>query len=152
MISRLVQFVFVVFALVLGAALEELLPEILGVGVPVLMASATFMALHRSESLGLSFAVLAGAVEDTLSALPPMTSVSYFLALALLARALGRSRGLMVLAYPLYQIWLAVWLPGIGGGVFARVLLSCPIGFATAWAVDLALTWFSRKAAADERR
>ena len=33
MISSLVQFVFVIFALVLGAALEELLPEALGVGV-----------------------------------------------------------------------------------------------------------------------
>ena len=127
MISSLVQFVFVIFALVLGAALEELLPEVLGVGVPVLMASATFMALHRSESLGLSFAVLAGAVEDTLSALPPMTSVSYFLAAALLARFLGRTGILMALAYPLYQIWLAVWLPGIGGGVFA--LGVCVLGW-----------------------
>ena len=151
MISSLVQFVFVIFVLVLGAALEELLPEVLGVGVPVLMAAAVFMALHRSEVQGLSFAVLAGAVEDTPSALPPMTSVSYFLAAALQARFLGRTGILMALAYPLYQIWLAVWLPGIGGGVFARVLLSCPVGFATAWAVDLALTWFSRKAAADER-
>ena len=152
MISSLVQFVFVIVALVLGAALEELRPEVLGVGVPVLMSAAVFMALHRSEVQGLSFAVLAGAVEDTLSALPPMTSVSYYLAAALLARLLGRTGILMALAYPLYQIWLAVWLPGIGGGVFARVLLSCPVGFATAWAVDLALTWFSRKAAADERR
>ena len=152
MISSLVQFVFAVFALVLGAALEELFPEALGVGVPVLMAVTTFMALHRSEIVGLPFAVLAGAVEDTLSALPPMTSVSYFLAVAFLARFFGRSGTLMAVAYPLYQIWLAVWLPGIGGGVFARVLLSCPIGFATACAVDLALTWFSRKAAVDERR
>ena len=151
MISSLVQFVFAIFALVLGAALEELFPEVLGVGVPVLMSAAVFMALHRSETQGLSFAVLAGAVEDTLSALPPMTSVSYFLGVALLARFLGRSGVLMAVAYPLYQIWLAVWIPGIGGGVFARVLLSCPIGFATAWAVDWALTWFSRKAAADER-
>ena len=152
MISSLVQFVFAVLALVLGAALEELLPEVLGVGVPVLMAVVAFMALHRSEVAALPVAVLAGAVEDTLSALPPMTSVSYFLAVALLARFLGRSGALMAAAWPLYQIWLAVWLPGIGGGVFARVLLSCPIGFATAYAVDHALTWFSRKAAADERR
>jgi hypothetical protein len=57
----------------------------------------------------------------------------------------------MAVVYPLYQIWLAVWLPGIGGGVFARVLLSCPVGFATAYAVDWTLTWFSRKAAVDER-
>ena len=152
MISSLVQFVFALFALVLGAALEELLPEVLGVGVPVLMAAATFMAQRRSEVVALPFAVLAGAAEDALSALPPMTSVSYFLGVALLARFLGRSGALMAVVYPLYQIWLAVWLPGIGGGVFARVLLSCPVGFATAYAVDWALTWFSRKAAADERR
>ena len=152
MISSLVQFVFAIFALVLGAALEELFPEVLGVGVPVLMSAAVFMALHRSEAAALPVAVLAGAMADTLSALPPMTSVSYFLAVALLARFPGRSGALMAVAYPLYQIWLAVWIPGIGGGVFARVLLSCPVGFATAWAVDLALTWLSRKAAADERR
>ena len=151
MTGSLVQFVFAVLALVLGASLEELFPEVLGVGVPVLMAAAVFMALHRSEAQGLSFAVLAGAVEDTLSALPPMTSVSYFLGVALLARFFGRAGVLTAVAYPLYQIWLAVWLPGIGGGVFARVLLSCPVGFATAYAVDWALTWFSRKAAADER-
>ena len=151
MISSLVQFVFALFALVLGATLEELLPEVLGVGVPVLMAATAFMALRRPEIAALPFAVLAGAVEDTLSALPPMTSVSYFLGVALLARFLGRSGALMAVVYPLYQIWLAVWLPGIGGGVFARVLLSCPVGFATAYAVDWALTWFSRKAAADER-
>ena len=151
MISSLVQFVFALFALVLGAALEELLPEVLGVGVPVLMAATAFMALRRPEIAALPFAVLAGAAEDALSALPPMTSVSYFLGVALLARFLGRSGALMAVVYPLYQIWLAVWLPGIGGGVFARVLLSCPVGFATAYAVDWALTWFSRKAAADER-
>ena len=151
MISSLVQFVFALFALVLGAALEELFPEVLGVGVPVLMAAATFMARRRSEIAALPFAVLAGAVEDTLSTLPPMTSVSYFLAVALLARFFGRSGVLMAVVYPLYQIWLAVWLPGIGGGVFARVLLSCPVGFATAYAVDRTLTWFSRKAAVDER-
>ena len=151
MISSIVQFVFAIFALVLGAALEELLPEVLGVGVPVLMAVVTFTALHRSEIAALPVAVLAGAVEDALSALPPMTSVSYFLGVALLARFLGRAGALMAVAHPLYQIWLAVWFPGIGGGVFARVLLSCPVGFATASAVDWALTWFSRKAAVDER-
>ena len=152
MISSLVQFVFALFALVLGATLEELLPEALGVGVPVLMAATAFMALRRPEIVALPFAVLAGAVEDTLSALPPMTSASYFLAVAFLARFFSRSGTLMAVVYPLYQVWLAVWLPGIGGGVFARVLLSCPVGFATAYAVDWALTWFSRKAAADERR
>lgn len=151
MISRLVQFVFTIFALVLGAALEELLPTVLGVGVPVLMAVVTFTAFHRSGIAALPVAVLAGAAEDTLSALPPMTSVSYFLGVAFLARFLGRSGVLMAVVYPLYQIWLAVWLPGIGGGVFARVLLSCPVGFATAYAVDWTLTWFSRKAAVDER-
>ena len=151
MISSLVQFVFALFALVLGATLEELLPEVLGVGVPVLMAATAFMALRRPEIAALPFAVLAGAVEDTLSALPPMTSASYFLAVAFLARFFSRSGTLMAVVYPLYQVWLAVWLPGIGGGVFARVLLSCPVGFATAYAVDWALTWFSRKAAADER-
>ena len=152
MIGRVVQFVLSVLALVTGAALEEMLPKVFGVGFPVLLMSALFFAVRRQDPSALAFAVVAGAVEDALSALPPMTSVSYFLGVALLARFLGRSGALMAVVYPLYQIWLAVWLPGIGGGVFARVLLSCPVGFATAYAVDWALTWFSRKAAADERR
>ena len=152
MINSIVQIVFAVMALVLGAALEELLPKFFGVGVPILLTVVLFMSVRRTGSFALVFAVAAGALEDALSSLPPMTSVSYFLAVALLARFPGRSGALMAVAYPLYQIWLAVWFPGIGGGVFARVLLSCPVGFATAWAVDLALTWFSRKAAADERR
>ena len=151
MISSLVQLVFVIFALVMGAALEELLPEALGVGVPVLMAAASFFAVRRIGIAALPFAVLAGAMEDALSSLPPMTSVSYFLAVAFLARFVASPGILMALVYPIYQIWLAVWFPGIGGGVFARVLLACPTGLVTAYAVDLALTWLSGKAAVHER-
>ena len=151
MTGSLVQFVFAVLALVLGASLEELFPEVLGVGVPVLMAAAVFMALHRSEAQGLSFAVLAGAVEDTLSALPPMTSVSYFLVLALLLRRLGSAWFVPAAVYAGYQIWLSVWVIHIGGDVFKRVLLACPVGLVTAFAVGVALSWLCGKVAADER-
>ena len=151
MISSLVQFILATFVLVLGAAFEELLPKALGVGIPVLMAATSFFSVRGSWSAALPFAVLAGAAEDALSGLPPMTSASYFLVLALLTRIVGRPGSVMAVAYPVYQVWLAVWFPGIGGGIFSRVLLACPIGFLTACAVDLTLGWISRKAAANER-
>ena len=39
----------------------------------------------------------------------------------------------------------------MGGGIFNRILLSFPIGLLTAFAVEVILTWASRKAAIDER-
>ena len=151
MIGRVVQFVLYVLVLVSGAALEEILPRVFGVGVPVLLMSVAFLAVRRAGPSALAFAVVAGAVEDALSALPPMTSVSYFLAAALLLRRLGSAWFVPAVAYAGYQVWLSVWVISIGGDVFKRVLLACPVGLATAFAVEAALAWLCRKAAADER-
>ena len=151
MIGRVVQFVLSVLVLVLGAAFEELLPRVFGVGVPVLLMSALFFSARQTGPSVLAFAVVAGAVEDALSALPPMTSVSYFLVLALLLRRLGSAWFVPAVAYAGYQVWLSVWVTSIGGDVFKRVLLACPVGLLTAFAVEVALAWLCRKAAADER-
>ena len=151
MIGRVVQFVLYVLVLVSGAAFEELLPRVFGVGVPVLLMSALFFAIRRPGSSALAFAVVAGAVEDVLSALPPMTSVSYFLAVALLVSRLGSTWFVPAAAYVGYQVWLSVWVTSIGGDVFKRMLLACPVGLAAAFAVEVALTWLCRKAATDER-
>ena len=151
MIGRVVQFVLCALVLVSGAALEEVLPRVFGVGVPVLLMSVTFLSVCRIGPSALAFAVVAGAVEDVLSALPPMTSVSYFLAMALFLRRLGSAWFVPAVVYAGYQIWLSVWVISIGSDVFKRVLLACPVGLVTAFAVEVALAWLCRKAAADER-
>ena len=151
MIGRTVQFVLSVLILVSGAALEEMLPRIFGVGVPVLLASVLFLSVRQAGLSALAFAVVAGAVEDVLSALPPMTSASYFLAVAFLLRRFGSAWFVSAVAYAGYQVWLSVWVVSIGGDVFKRVLLACPVALVTAFAVDAAWTWLYGKAAADER-
>ena len=151
MIGSVVQIVLCVLVLVSGAALEELLPRVFGVGVPVLLMSVAFLSVRRAGPSALAFAVVAGAVEDALSALPPMTGVSYFLAVALLLSRLGSAWFVPAGAHAGYQVWLSVWVVRIGGDVFGRVLLAGPIGLVTAYVVDRALIWLSGKAVADER-
>ena len=151
MIGRVVQFVLYALVLVSGAAFEELLPRVFGVGVPVLLAAVLFLSVRQAGPSALAFAVAAGAVEDALSALPPMTSASYFLAVALLLRRFGSAWFVPAVAYAGYQVWLSVWVVRIGGDVFKRVLLACPVGLVTAFAVGAALAWLFRKAAVDER-
>ena len=150
-ISEAVQIVLTTLVLVLGASAEELLPKFCSVGFPVLLASVPFMAIRRTRLEALAFAAVAGAMEEALSSLPPVSGVSFFLAVAILARHFGFSGALLALAYPLYQIWLSVWLVGIGHGVFVRLLLAVPIGFLTMTAVGLAVNWLCRKAAVDEQ-
>ena len=149
--DNLLQTVFWLIVLVAGAALEEMLPKFLGVGFPVLLASVPFLAVHRGKSAALAFAAAAGATEEALSGLPPMAGVSFFLALAVLSRRSGFSGTLATLAYPVYQVWLSVWLAGIGGGVFGRILLAFPVGFLTMLAAGAAVNWLCRKAAVDEQ-
>lgn len=151
MISDIIQFMTAVLALVLGAAAEEVLPKALGVGFPVLLAAVPFMATRLPRLEGLAFAVAAGAMEEAISALPPMSGASFFLAVAILSHRLGASATLSAVSYPIFQVWLSVWLVGIGGGVFGRLLLAFPIGFLTAFAVGGVLGWFFRKAAVDEQ-
>ena len=161
MIGKVVQFVLCALVLVSGAAFEELLPRVFGVGIPVLLMSAVFFSVRRTGSSAFAFAIVAGAVEDVLSALPPMTSVRMTAAtstmarsspdVALLLRRLGSAWFVPVAVYAGYQVWLSVWVISIGGDVFKRVLLACPVGLATAFATEVALAWLCGKAAADER-
>lgn len=151
MIGRVVQFVLAVLVLVSGAALEELLPRVFGVGVPVLLMAVLFLSIRQAGPSALAFAVVAGAVEDALSSLPPMTSVSWFIAAVLLLRRSGSAWFVPALAYAGYQVWLSIWVASVGGDVFKRVLLACPVGLVTAFVFDAVLAWVFRKAAADER-
>ncbi len=133
-----------------GACAEEFAPKFLGVGFPVLLVSALYLAPARQLVTSVLLALAAGAIADALSALPLMTSASFFVLAAIAIRStLGRNILLSALAYPLYEIWLALWSVSAEGSVFMRVFLAVPIGFATAGVVHLALGWLERKAAVD---
>ena len=144
-------FAFALIVLVLGAACEELLPKFFGVGFPVLLTVVQIAAVRRRGLWAAAVVALAaGALEDALSSLPPMTSASYFLAVAALIRWSGLPRAAIVLTYPAYQLWLAAWTGGLGGEVFGRMLLSFPLGVVTAGAAGFLVTWAERRAAVDE--
>lgn len=134
---------------VLGAA-EELAPKVLGVGFPFLLAAVQYAAARRPVPAFVVFALAAGAFEDALSDLPPMTSVSFFLATAALVHWCDLPRTAILLTFPIYQLWLAVWLPSLGGGIFSRILLSVPFGLVTALVTTALLALVERKAALDE--
>jgi hypothetical protein len=150
--SEFVQLVLALMALVVGGAAEEILPKFAGAGFPLLMASSVFMAMRLGVPATVMFAVAAGAVEDSLCALPPATSSSFFLAVAALARWSDFPHGALVMAYPLYQWWLWAWTGGSGGVLFSRMLVALPLGIASAVMAWGALAWAERRAAVDEAR
>ena len=149
--SDLLRFVFAAISLVLGAGAEELLPKIVGVGVPILLVVLHFHALRSPIALTVIFAIAAGALEDALSSLPPMTSVSYFLMVAFVARWTGAPPGAASVTYAFYQIWLAIWLAGMGGGIFSRVFIALPMGAMAGGLIGWMLDTAMRKAAIDEQ-
>ena len=150
--SEFIQLVLSLMAIVVGGAVEELLPKVAGVGFPLLMASSVFMAVRLSVPATVMFAVVAGAVEDSLSGLPAATSSSFFLAVAALARWSDFPRGALVMAYPLYQWWLWVWTGGAYGVLFNRMLLAIPLGLVSAVVSWIVLDWAERRAALDGSR
>ena len=151
MANELAQLILSVLVLVFGAGVEELAPKFLGVGFPVLLCAVMFFASRRPMAASALFAIAAGAVEDAISGLPAMTSVSFFLIIASLARWSGFPRSMAVFAFCGYQAWLWAWVGGLHGGVFARMLMSLPIGVVTAVATGAVLLWAERKAAVDEQ-
>lgn len=143
-------FVFSVLTLVIGAALEEIFPKVADVGFPVLLVAVQFMAARRPAFAAAVFAVAAGAMEDAVSSLPVMTSVSYFLAVTALVKWSEFPRGAIVLTYPFYQVWLWLWVSFPGFNVFRRVLVSLPVGIFAAFVTGAVLVWAERRAALDE--
>lgn len=144
------RFVLALLTLVVGAAAEELLPKFLGLGFPVLLSAVPVLASRRPLALSVIYALAAGGVEDSLSALPFLTSASVFLVLSALARWTRLPHLVAVFAYPAYQVWLCLWCSGLQGGFFGRFLLAFPLGALTSVAVTAALLWCERKAAVDE--
>ena len=150
--DNLLQLLFWLLVLVVGAGCEELLPKFLGVGFPILLIAVQLAASGRLPvSLALVVAVAAGALEDALSSLPVMTTVSYLVIVVAFVRGFGFPRAAVALTYPFYQLWLSIWVGSLGGGVFGRLLLSLPIGLVTAAAVGFLVIWLGGKAAIDEQ-
>ena len=149
--NSLLALAFSLVVLCLGGGAEELLPKVLGVGFPVLLASVQVVAVRGPIAAAMLFAVAAGSIEDSLSSLPPMTSVSFFLLAMAFARRAGLPAAASILTYPAYQVWLSAWTGGLGGGVFGRILVALPVGVATALAVGWAIRTAERRAALGEQ-
>ena len=149
--NRRIEFVVALITIVAAAALEELFPPFFGVGFPFLMASVLAVSRRRRFVAAVFFAVAAGACEDAVSGLPPFMSVGFFLALSLIARNLPLPRGAAFLLYPLYQLYLAVWISDLNGGIFVRTLFSIPVGAAVIAVSYPVLLWLDRKAGVNEQ-
>lgn len=145
-----VRFVLALVALVIGAAAEELLPKALGVGFPALLAMVPVVAMRPPAALPVLFALSAGAVEDSLSGLPFMTSASYFLLVVVLVRWSRLPSVVAAVSFPVYQGWLCLWATGLQGSVFGRTLVAIPFGLLAYGVVAPLLRVVERKAAADE--
>jgi len=129
--------------------MEEMLPKMLGVGVPVLLGWTLFAAAHRSAPTVAVLAIAAGAFEDALSALPLLTSVSFFVVSALAVNRVCGGQGLaalpaLLVAYPLYRAWLCLVA---GGGGLGQTVLPSVLMALVASVVVAFFAWCERKAA-----
>ena len=149
--NSLLVLAFSLVVLCAGAGAEELLPKILGVGFPVLLASTQVFAVRCPLAAAMLFALAAGGIEDSLSSLPPMTSASFFLLSMAFARRADLPHAAAFLTYPAYQVWLSAWTGGVGGGVFGRILVALPVGAVTAFAVGWTIRMAERRAALGEQ-
>lgn len=144
-----VQLAFSLLALCLGGAAEDLMPKVLGVGFPVLLAACAYFAGRGTALNAMLFAIVAGAFEDALSGLAPALSISFFLGSALVVRSgvLGHLATWLVL--PAYELWLWIWMPQLDGSVFARLVMAFPLGALALVATGTVLAWAERRAGAD---
>ncbi|MGN0854660.1 MAG: hypothetical protein ACI4R9_03960 [Kiritimatiellia bacterium] len=149
--NELVHFAFAALVLVFGGAVEELLPKALGAGFPVLLSAALVMTARRGAVEALVFAVAAGALEDALSGLPAATSIGFFTLAALVGRIPWAVPPGMVVVFPLYQLWLWIWMPSLNGSIFSRLLLAFPFGGAALVGTAAVMIWLERKAVLDAK-
>ena len=124
-----------------------MLPSIGSLGVPVLLSLAVFFAVETRTPIWIMSAVAAGAFEEAICSLPPGSAIVFFAAIAVAIRFFREPVVWIAVAYPLYQVWLALVADGMGAP--GRILLSVPVG-AVFLSVALAvLPWLWRKAGAD---
>lgn len=148
--NNLTLIVLAAVAIVAGCASEELLPKFAGVGFPVLMSVVLATSPRRNWFSLAVFALAAGGAEDSLSSLPMMTSPVFYLGLAALVRRWELPPAVMIVAYPFYQLWLALWPSGVEGSLFVRMLVALPVGAVCLWVTERVCRFVERKAAIDE--
>ena len=134
----------------LGAVAEELLPKFCGVGFPVLLSVLPTVALRSPVALPILFSFVAGTMEDALGSLPLLTSASFYLLVIVFIRWVRLPFLSVFFAFPFYQIWLFIWVSGLQGNVFTRLLLAFPIGALTMAVVTVMLQYVERIVGADE--
>ena len=145
--GNVVQFVFILLSLVVGAALEDVLPAIGPVGFPILLGMSLFFATTTRSPVWSLSAVSAGALEESVAALPPATAIVFFAAIALAVRFLREPVVWVVAAFPAYQVWLG--LVAEGSGAIARAMVAIPVGALSLAAVVSLMSVAWRKAGAD---
>lgn len=137
--------------LLLGGALEEALPRVCCVGFPILLTAALVLGSLRTCAEAVLLAVLAGTLEDALSALPLATSASFLILIALGARLVPAVKTLAFIAYPLYQLWLVVWTTLPAAELWTRLLVSVPVSALTVALVAPLVCACERRLFADAR-
>jgi len=145
--GNVVQFVFILLSLVVGAALEDVLPAIGPVGFPILLGMSLFFATTTRSPVWILSAVSAGALEEAIASLPLATAIVFFAAAALAARFFREPVLWAAVLYPAYQVWLGI-ITG-GSGAFGRVIVSVPAGAVVMVLLYAALSRIWRKAGAD---
>ena len=147
-----VHLVYMLIVLVVAGAMEELVPKIFNVGLPVLLSAAAYSALRRTPVEALLFALAAGGMEDSLSSLPFATSIGFFVAQFALLRLFKLPLAAAIPFFALYQFWVWMWLGSRhSGGLWLRILSSIPVGALTLALVCLAMRWLDGKAAMNEK-
>lgn len=145
-----VKFILALLVLCLGAAVEEMLPKFLNVGIPILLSVLPVVALRPPVILAILFSLMAGTVEDSLGSLPLLTSSSFFMLWVILIRRMRIPLLSAVFAFPFYQVWLCIWVTGLNGSVFSRFLMALPLGALTMGVVFVVLQRVFKWVGADE--
>lgn len=145
--SSVVQFVFFVLVIVVGAALEDMLSLFAVVGLPILLGVSLFAAFAADAPMWILVALGAGAMEEAVASLPPATAIVFFVAVSLMARFFREPLVWAAVTYPAYQVWLGLIIGG--PDVFGRFLASIPVGMVALALSFAALLRIWRKAGAD---
>lgn len=149
--NDLVRVVLAFAALFVGAALEDLLPVVAGVGFPVLLGLVIFAAMEWPTAVWIPVALAGGALEEALSGLPVGTGTAFFMALGTLVGWTRAPYACMLFAFPVYELWLGVWMEDLNGSIFVRTLLAFPAGAVTCFLAAATMSWMQRKAGVDAR-
>lgn len=134
--TNVLQSAFILTAVIVLAALQDMLPSFGGAKAPLLLLATLHWAFteprrnkRRSAPTELPYwipaAILAGTFEDALSGFPIGCAISFFLLAGLAARfmrmaILGMPTAMLgfaaaILSAPLHELWMAVW--GVVGDI-----------------------------------